>query len=78
VILLLYGILISRLLTMDERSKHEDLCGLSRWSVIPYVHGRTFIVQGRAVTLRPGARQVVPRWLKPYTTSMVLMDRSNK
>jgi hypothetical protein len=31
-----------------------------------------FIAQGRVVTLRPGARQVALRWLKPYTTSMVL------
>jgi hypothetical protein len=37
-----------------------------------------FIAQGRAVTLRPGARQVVPRWLKPYTTFRVLMARSSK
>jgi hypothetical protein len=25
---------------MEEHGGHEDLCGLSRWSVIPYVHGR--------------------------------------
>jgi hypothetical protein len=37
-----------------------------------------FINQGRAVTLRPGARQVAPRWLKPYTTSRVIMARSSK
>jgi hypothetical protein len=37
-----------------------------------------FIVQGRAVTLRPGARQVAPWWLKPYTASRVLMARSSK
>jgi hypothetical protein len=35
-----------------------------------------FIAQGRVVTMRPKARQVVPRWLKPYTTSRALMARS--
>jgi hypothetical protein len=37
-----------------------------------------FIAQGRAVTLRPGARQVAPRWLKPYTAFRVIMVRSSK
>jgi hypothetical protein len=37
-----------------------------------------FIAQGRAVTLRPGAQQVAPRWLKPYTISRVLIARSSK
>jgi hypothetical protein len=37
-----------------------------------------FIAQDQIVTLRPGARQVAPRWLKPYTTSMVLMARGSK
>jgi hypothetical protein len=36
-----------------------------------------FIAQGRIVTMRPEARQVAPRWLKPYTTSMTLMTRSS-
>jgi hypothetical protein len=36
-----------------------------------------FIAQGQVVTMRPGARQVAPRWLKPYTTSRVLMVRSS-
>jgi hypothetical protein len=36
-----------------------------------------FIAQGRVVTMRPGARQVAPRWLKPYTTSRALMARSS-
>jgi hypothetical protein len=36
-----------------------------------------FISQGRVVTMRPGARQVAPRWLKPYTTSKALMARSS-
>jgi hypothetical protein len=31
-----------------------------------------FIAQGRVVIMRPGARQVVPRWLKPYTVSRAL------
>jgi hypothetical protein len=34
-----------------------------------------FIAQGRVVILRPGARQVAPWWLKPYTTSRALMAR---
>jgi hypothetical protein len=37
-----------------------------------------FIAQGRALTLRPVARQVAPRWLKPYTVSRVVMARSSK
>jgi hypothetical protein len=37
-----------------------------------------FIAQGRAVTMSFEARQVVPRWLKPYTTTRVLMARSSK
>jgi hypothetical protein len=36
-----------------------------------------FIAQGRVVTMRPGARQVASRWLKPYTASRVLMARSS-
>jgi hypothetical protein len=36
-----------------------------------------FITQGRVVTMRPGARQVAPKWLKPYTTSMSLIARSS-
>jgi hypothetical protein len=37
-----------------------------------------FIAQGRAVTMSLEARQVAPRWLKPYTTARVLMARSSK
>jgi hypothetical protein len=37
-----------------------------------------FIAQGRTIILRPEARQVAPMWLKSYTTSRVLMDRSSK
>jgi hypothetical protein len=37
-----------------------------------------FIAQSRAVTLRPGVRQVAPRRLKPYTTARVIMARSSK
>jgi hypothetical protein len=37
-----------------------------------------YIAQGRVVTLRPGAREVAPRWLKSYTTSRVIMARSSK
>jgi hypothetical protein len=37
-----------------------------------------FIAQGWAVTLRPRARQMAPRWLKPYTTSRVIMAMSSK
>jgi hypothetical protein len=37
-----------------------------------------FIAQGRVVTLRPGAWQMVPWWLKLYTTSRVIIDRSTK
>jgi hypothetical protein len=41
VVLLLKGDLISWSLAMNERDGHEDLCGLGRQSVIPYVYGRT-------------------------------------
>jgi hypothetical protein len=37
-----------------------------------------FIAQGRAVTMSPEARQVAPRWLKPYTVARVLLARSSK
>jgi hypothetical protein len=37
-----------------------------------------FIAQGRAVTMSPEARQVAPRWLKPYTAARILMTRSSK
>jgi hypothetical protein len=29
---------------MKEHGGYEDLCGLGRWSVIPYVHGRMEVV----------------------------------
>jgi hypothetical protein len=41
VVLLLEGDLVSWSLAMDERVGHEDLRGLVRQSVIPYVYGRT-------------------------------------
>jgi hypothetical protein len=41
VVLLLEGALVSWSLAMDERGGHEDLRGSARWSIIPYVHGRT-------------------------------------
>jgi hypothetical protein len=37
-----------------------------------------FIAKGRAATMSPEARQVAPRWLKPYTAARVLMARSSK
>jgi hypothetical protein len=37
-----------------------------------------FIAQGQAITLRPGAQQVTPKWLKPYTTTRVIMASSSK
>jgi hypothetical protein len=108
-VVLLWGRpLASWLFAPGERGGHDDLRGLDRLSVIPYVHRRTelycaqaclalafsffdreslpprtrylpgpFIAQGRVVTMRPVARQVAPRWLKPYTTSRALMARSS-
>jgi hypothetical protein len=39
---LLWGrALASWSLAMDESGGHQDLRGSGRWSVIPYVHGRT-------------------------------------
>jgi hypothetical protein len=40
VILLLERALVTWSLAIDECSRHEDLCGLDRWSITPYVHGR--------------------------------------
>jgi hypothetical protein len=40
-VLLLEGTLVSWSLAMDERGRHEDLCGLIHRNVIPYIHGRT-------------------------------------
>jgi hypothetical protein len=40
VVLLLGTTLASWLLAMDERGGQQDLRGLGRRSVIPYVHGR--------------------------------------
>jgi hypothetical protein len=104
VVLLLERGLVSFSLAIDEHGGHEDLRGSGRWSVIPYVYGRTelywsrlpflslpicpppvkrclfkpFIAQGRTVILRSGAQQVASWWLKPYTTSRVLITRSSK
>jgi hypothetical protein len=48
VVLLLEGVLVSWSLAMDECSGHEDLCGLGRQSVIPYVHGRMELYYAQA------------------------------
>jgi hypothetical protein len=40
-VLLLERDLVSWSLAIDEYGGHEDLCGLGRCSIIPYVHGRT-------------------------------------
>jgi hypothetical protein len=41
-VVLLWGMpLASWLLAIDENSGHQGLRGSDRWSVIPYVHGRT-------------------------------------
>jgi hypothetical protein len=32
------------MLALDEHSGHQDLCGLGRRSVIPYVHGRMRVI----------------------------------
>jgi hypothetical protein len=47
-------------------------------ALVKWCLSEPFIAQDRTVTLKPGARQVVPRWLKPYTTSRILMARSSK
>jgi hypothetical protein len=41
VVLLLERPLVSWSLAIDERGGHEDLCGSTRRSVIPYIHRRT-------------------------------------
>jgi hypothetical protein len=40
-VLLLEGVVVSWSLAMDEHGGHEDLHGLGRRSVIPYIHERT-------------------------------------
>jgi hypothetical protein len=87
VVLLLDGALVAWSLAMDEHGGYEDLRGSSHRSVIPYVHGPTYLSADLSSTLvkrclpgpfmmRPEARQVALRWLKPYTTSRTLMARS--
>jgi hypothetical protein len=41
VVILLERVLVFWLLAIDEHDGYEDLCGLVRQSVIPYVHERT-------------------------------------
>jgi hypothetical protein len=41
VVLLLERALVSWLLAMDERGRHEDLYGSGHQSVIPYIYGGT-------------------------------------
>jgi hypothetical protein len=47
----------------------ESRC-LNRWLHSP------FIAHGQAVTYRPRARQVVPRWLMPYYNNYCFIARS--
>jgi hypothetical protein len=42
VVLLLERSLVSWSSAMDEHGEHEDLRGLGRRSIIPYVHGLLF------------------------------------
>jgi hypothetical protein len=53
VVLLLEGDLISWLLAMDECGGHEDLRGLGRLSIIPYIHGRTELYCAQACMSEP-------------------------
>jgi hypothetical protein len=48
------------------------LSALEKWCML-----EPFIAQGRAITISPEARQMAPRWLKPYITARVLMARSS-
>jgi hypothetical protein len=41
VIFLLEEVVVSWSLAMDEYGGHECLCGSGRWSIIPYIHGKT-------------------------------------
>jgi hypothetical protein len=41
VVLMLEEALVSWMLAMDECGGHEDLHGSGRWTVVPYIHGRT-------------------------------------
>jgi hypothetical protein len=41
VVLLLEGVVVYWSLAMNEHGRHKDLHGSGRWSIIPYVHGRT-------------------------------------
>jgi hypothetical protein len=53
VVLLLKAVLVFGSLAMDERGGHEDLRGSGRWSVIPYVHGRTELYFAQACMSEP-------------------------
>jgi hypothetical protein len=52
------------------RSSLPCLIFLSAWK---WCLPGPFIAQGQVVTMRLGARQVAPRWLKPYTVSRALV-----
>jgi hypothetical protein len=44
VVVLCWSELKSLVLTMDEHGEHQDLHGLSRWSVITYAHRKMGVV----------------------------------
>jgi hypothetical protein len=50
-VLLLERVLVSWSLAMDEHGGHQDLRGLDRQSVTPYVHGRTELYCSRLACL---------------------------
>jgi hypothetical protein len=65
VVLLLERDLVSWSLTMDESGGHEDLRGLSRRSVIPYVHGRTRLYYSSLLCLSLPLCPPLVKWRLP-------------
>jgi hypothetical protein len=64
VVLLLEEVVVSWSLAMDERGRHEDLCGSGHQSIIPYVHRRTELYCSSlpclSLPFRPPPREEAP------------------
>jgi hypothetical protein len=65
VVLLWRRYLSSWLLALDKHSGHEDLRGLGRWSVIPYIHRRTELYCSNMYEHEPFLFLTVLKWRLP-------------
>jgi hypothetical protein len=62
VVLLLEGVVVSWSLAMNERVGHEGLRRSGRWSIIPYVHGRTKLYCSSLYESDPTFSSVPEKW----------------